>query len=119
MKTVLGVMSDLFFSAKIIDAAKQLGMTAVFVKDKAVALEQFKLNPALVIFDLNCASADPLDLIRVAKQAAIPSLGFISHVQVDLKQKAQEAGCDTVVARSVFAQRVLELMGQAPQAKSG
>ncbi len=110
---VLAVMNDLFFSAKINDAAKQLGMTAMFVKDKAVALEQFKSKPALVIFDLNCASADPLDLIRVAKEAGIPSIGFISHVQVDLKQKAQEAGCDTVVARSVFAQQVLELLTAA------
>jgi len=109
---VLAVMNDLFFSAKINDAAKQLGMTAMFVKDKAVALEQFKSKPALVIFDLNCASAEPLELIRAAKEAAIPSVGFISHVQVDLKQQAQEAGCDTVVARSVFAQKVLELIAQ-------
>jgi CheY-like chemotaxis protein len=110
---VLAVMNDLFFSAKINDAAKQLGMTAVFVKDKAVALEQMKLNPALVIFDLNCAAADPLDLIRAAKQAAIPTLGFVAHVQTALKQQAAEAGCDTVVARSVFAQSLPELMSQA------
>ena len=109
---VVVVMNDLFFSAKINDAAKQLGMTAVFVKDKAIALEQFKLKPALVIFDLNCASVDPLELIQAAREAAIPSIGFISHVQVDLKQKAQEAGCDTVVARSVFAQKALELIEQ-------
>jgi len=112
MPKVVVVMNDLFFSAKINDAAKQLGLTAAFVKDKAIALEQFKAKPALVIFDLNCASADPLDLIRAAKEAAIPSVGFVSHVQIDLKQKAQEAGCDTVVARSVFAQKVLELIGQ-------
>ena len=112
MPKVVVVMNDLFFSAKINDVAKQLGMTAVFVKDKAVALEQFKSKPALVILDLNCASADPIDLIRAAKEAAIPSVGFVSHVQVDLKQKAQDAGCDTVVARSVFAQQVLELMKQ-------
>ena len=113
MKTVLGVMSDLFFSAKINDAAKQFGMTAKFVKDKGVALEYFKSKPALVIFDLNCAAADPLELIRAAKEAAIPTAGFISHVQVDLKQKAQEAGCETVVARSVFAQKVVELLESA------
>lgn len=112
MKTVLGVMSDLFFSAKINDAAKQLGMTARFVKDKDIALEQFKLKPALVIFDLNCASADPLDLIRAAKEATIPTAGFISHVQIDLKQKAQDAGCDTIFARSVFASKVPELIEQ-------
>ena len=113
MQTVLGVMSDLFFSGKIIDAAKKLNMTAVFVKDKAIALEKLKSKPALVILDLNCAPADPIDLIRAAKESAIPTLGFIAHVQVDLKQKALDAGCDTVVARSVFADRMLELLTAA------
>jgi CheY-like chemotaxis protein len=110
MKKVLAVMSDLFFSAKINDAAKKLGMTAVFVKDKAVAIEQLKLDPAVVIFDLNCISAEPLELIRIIKSspetASIGTVGFISHVQTDLKQKAQDIGCDTVVARSVFAQNL-------------
>lgn len=114
MSKLLAVMSDLFFAAKINDEAKKLGMTAVFVKDKAVALEQLKSHPALVIFDLNCASADPLSLLEAMKQdpetAAIPTVGFISHVQVDLKQKAQEAGCGTVVARSVFAQNLRSIL---------
>jgi CheY-like chemotaxis protein len=110
MKKVLAVMNDLFFSAKINDAAKKLGMTTVFVKDKAVALEQLKLNPAVVIFDLNCTSVDPVEFIRAMKgnpeTASIGTVGFVSHVQTDLKLKAQETGCDTVVARSVFAQNL-------------
>lgn len=116
MKKVLAVMSDLFFSAKINDEAKKLGMTAVFVKDKAVALQQLKSHPAVVIFDLNCGSADPLGLITAMKQdpetAAIPTIGFISHVQTDLKQKAVETGCDTVVARSIFAQNFPAILAQ-------
>lgn len=117
MKKVLAVMSDLFFSAKINDEAKKLGMTAVFVKDKTVVLEQLKSNPAVVIFDLNCVQADPLDLIGAMKQnhatAAIPAIGFISHVQTELKQKAIEAGCDTVVARSVFTQNLPAILKEA------
>jgi CheY-like chemotaxis protein len=107
---ILAVMSDLFFAGKINDAGKKLGMVSVFVKDKAVALEQLKTNPGVVIFDLNCVSADPLDLIRAIKEnpetAAIPTIGFISHVQTEMKQKAQDLGCGTVVARSVFAQNL-------------
>src|ERR1700735_3358959 len=107
---VLVIMSDLFFAAKINDAAKKLGMTAMFVKDKAVALEQFQLKPTVVIFDLNCLAAEPLDLIRAIKAdretAAIPTVGFISHVQTEVKQQAWDLGCDTVVARSVFAQHL-------------
>ena len=107
---ILAVMSDLFFSVKINDAAKKLGMTAEFVKDKALALEKAKLTPPMIILDLNCDAADPLDLIARIKgdpdTARIGMIGFISHVQTQLKQKAQEMGCDTVVARSVFAQNL-------------
>lgn len=121
MKKVLAVMSDLFFSAKINDAAKKLGMTVVFVKDHAVAIEQLKLNPALVIFDLNCNSADPLELIKAMKEnpatASIGTVGFISHVQTDLKRKAEETGCDTVVARSVFAQNLPQILEQYANAE--
>ena len=110
MKKILVVMSDLFFSAKIMDEAKKLGMTASFVKDKEVALDQLKSNPTIVILDLNCQSADPLALIATMKNgaetAAIPIVGFVSHVQTDLKQKAVESGCDKVLARSAFAQNL-------------
>jgi CheY-like chemotaxis protein len=107
---ILAVMSDLFFSVKINDAAKKLGMTAEFVKDSALALEKAKLKPPLIILDLNCDAADPLGLIAAIKGApettGIHLIGFISHVQTQLKQRAQEIGCDTVVARSVFAQNL-------------
>jgi len=61
---ILVVMNDLFFSAKINDCAKRLGMTAEFVKDQTIALEKIKAGPALAIFDLNCATADSIDRHR-------------------------------------------------------
>ena len=109
-------MSDLFFSVKINDAAKKLGMTAEFVKDKALALEMAKAKPPLIILDLNCDAADPLDLIARIKAdpetAGIGMIGFVSHVQAELKKRAQEIGCDTVVARSVFAQNLPAILAR-------
>ena len=114
MAKILAVMSDLFFSVKINDAAKKLGMSAEFVKDKTLALEKAKSKPPLIILDLNCDAADPLDLIAGIKAdpetAGIAMIGFVSHVQAELKQKAQAAGCDTVVARSVFAQNLAAIL---------
>lgn len=109
-KKILAVMTDLFFSAKIMDVAKRLGMTVEFLKDQQTVLEKVKAHPAVVIFDLNCESAHPLDLIRQMKSDPetnqIGTIGFISHVQTELKLKAQETGCDIVMARSVFAQNL-------------
>ena len=114
---VLAIMSDLFFAVKISDAAKKLGASAEFVKDKSLALKKANLKPPLIIFDLNCDSADPLGLIAVIKAnpetATIPMIGFVSHVQTQLRQNAQDLGCDTVVARSVFAQKLPAMMGAA------
>jgi CheY-like chemotaxis protein len=105
---ILAVMSDLFFSVKINDAAKRSGRTAEFVKDHALALEKAREQPHLIIIDLNCDAAGPMELIREIKAdpatAGIPMVGFVSHVQVVLREQALKLGCDTVVARSVFDQ---------------
>ncbi len=109
-KKVLAVMSDLFFSVKINDAAKRAGMAVEFVKDANEVVEKAKRKPALIIFDLNFDSVDPLELIgRLKRNAELKGtslIGFLSHVQGELKQKAQEAGCDMVMARSAFSQNL-------------
>ena len=78
---ILAVMSDLFFSVKINDAAKKLGMSAEFVKDKTLALEKAKSKPPLIVIDLNCDAADPLDFIAQIKAdpetAGIGVIGFV------------------------------------------
>jgi hypothetical protein len=37
-------------------------------------------------------------------------IGYLSHVQGELKQKAHEAGCDMVLARSAFSQNLPNLL---------
>jgi CheY-like chemotaxis protein len=109
-KKILAVMTDLFFSVKINDIAKKLGMSVEFLNDKELVLEKIKAKPAVVIFDLNCEAADPIGIIRLMKSdpatKRISTIGFVSHVQIDLKMTAQESGCDMVMARSVFAQNL-------------
>ena len=121
-KKILAVMTDLFFSVKIMDAAKKLGMTVEFLKDKDTVLDKVKAHPAVVIFDLNCDAADPIDLIQRIKSdpatKAVSTIGFISHVQIDLKLRAQQSGCDVVVARSVFAQTLPGILSRYATAET-
>src|SRR5579863_9545756 len=109
-KKVVAVLSDLMFTVKIQDAAKRAGLQPVFVKSKQEALEQAKQHPAVMILDLNNPALDPVDLIGDLKadEAAreIRLLGFVSHVQADLKRAAQQKGCDMVIARSAFSQNL-------------
>lgn len=114
-------MNDLMFSVKIIDAAKKLGLTTEFVKDKNLAVAKAKSHPALIVLDLNFAAADPIGLIAGLKSdpatSRIPIVAFVSHVQTELRQSAVDAGCDTVVPRSVFAQKLPELLATAAQSR--
>src|SRR3954451_7113450 len=107
-------MADLFFSATIIDIARKLGMNVRLLRDKEAVLEAIKATPAAVIFDLNYTAVDPTWLIRQIKNDPetrdITTIGFVSHVQTDLKTKARDAGCDFVLARSVFVEKLPELL---------
>ena len=118
-KRVLAVVNDLFFSVKITDAAKRSGLELEFVKDSAQVLEKAKTRPSLIILDLNFDAVDPLALIGTLKQTpdtrGVSLIGYLSHVQGELKQQAQEAGCDMVLARSAFSQN----MGQIFKRHSG
>jgi CheY-like chemotaxis protein len=113
MAWILAVVSDLMFTVKIQDAAKRAGAQATFVASHKRALEKLADKPALVILDLNFDLAEPIDLIAPIKAAGIPTLGYLSHVQTDLKRKAEEAGCDAVVPRSTFSQKLPELLAKS------
>lgn len=109
-KKVVAVLSDLMFTVKIQEAAKRAGFEVVFVKSREDALEEAKKSPAVIILDLNMTAADPLEVIRSLKAdqetSGVSLLGYVSHVQADLKHAAQETGCDTVMARSAFSQNL-------------
>jgi PleD family two-component response regulator len=109
-KKILAVMSDLFFSVKITEAAKRAGMAVEFVKEAGEVVEKAKDKPALIIFDLNFEPGQPLRLIgklkRETELKGTSLIGYLSHVQGELKQQALEAGFDMVMARSAFSQNL-------------
>jgi PleD family two-component response regulator len=112
-KKVLAVVSDLFFSVKLADAAKRSGLSLEFVKEPKELLVKAQEKPSLIIFDLNFESAQPLKLISKLKgkgeTKGISLIGYLSHVQGELKQQAQEAGCDMVLARSALSQNLPQI----------
>ena len=115
-KKIVAVLNDLMFTVKIQEAAKRAGLEPVFVKSQQHALDQAKENPAVIILDLNYAEAAPLETIEKIKangeSSKIALLGYVSHVQADLKQAAQERGCDTVIARSAFSQNLPRILSR-------
>jgi PleD family two-component response regulator len=113
-KRILAVLEDLFFMVKINEAAKRAGFALEFVKSEADALLQAQTQPTLIIVDVNYQGIDPLQLITKLKAnpdtKAISVIGYLSHVQGELKLKAQETGCDMVLARSAFSQNLPQIL---------
>ena len=114
---IFAFVEDLFFLAKIQETARKLNVKVEFVKTDKDLMDKVQQNgeekPSLIIFDLNNNGAKPLTLIprlksKLKKETSI--VGFLSHEQGDLKQKAHEAGCDMVLPRSAFSQNLPQLL---------
>jgi hypothetical protein len=111
-------IEDLFFLAKIQETARKLGVKVEFVKGDKETLARLTdgaeaERPTLLVFDLNNLNAKPMTLIPKFKaklKKATSIIGFLSHLQGDLKMKAVEAGCDTVMPRSAFSQSLPSLL---------
>jgi CheY-like chemotaxis protein len=120
-KRVVAVVSDLMFGVKIQEAVKRAGLETVFVKSKEQAVEEARRRPAVIILDLNNAAVDALEVIGDLKGGeetrAVPLLGFVSHVQADLIQAAQQKGCDKVIARSAFSQNLPAILSRYAEEK--
>ena len=111
-------IEDLFFNAKITETARKLGVKVAFIKNDKDAIAELTDSeeadrPGLIVFDLNNANAKPMTLIpklkaKLKKSTSI--VGFLSHLQNDLRAKAIEAGCDTVMPRSAFSQNLPNLL---------
>jgi CheY-like chemotaxis protein len=114
---IFAFIEDLFFMAKIQETARKLNVKVEFVKNDKDLMDKMHQNgeekPSLIIFDLNNAGVKPLTLIPKLKsklKKGTSIIGFLSHVQGDLKQKAHEVGCDMVLPRSAFSQNLPQLL---------
>ena len=112
---VLIAVDDLLFSSKIRTTAKQLAVEVVFARTPDEILAQARaLKPSLIVFDINSEKADPINTVAALKAEpelqAIPTTGFVSHVNTALILAARQAGMDEVMARSAFAANLPQIL---------
>ena len=116
--SVVALIDDLFFQAKVRTALHHLGLAVEIVPDGEClhARLQEGETPALVIVDLTLRSGDAVALIRDLRAGAhghpAPVLAFGSHVAVEVQKQALQAGASQVVAKSAFAKRLPQLVRQ-------
>lgn len=113
-KKIVAVLDDLMFTVKINEAAKRAGFDVSFVKTEKDVYALAAEKPSLIIIDLNTNAVPVLKVAEHLKSSPetknISVIAYLSHVQVELKQKAQETGIDMVMARSAFSTNLPQIL---------
>ena len=104
---ILALEKDLFFSVKMRDTLRHHAMDVTVVRtlaafEQRVAAEGDE-KPALVIVNTAISGVDWEGAIRRAREHGLTVLAFGSHMDLEARQKALQAGAQRVVANSKFA----------------
>ena len=122
MADAIVFIDDLFFQAKLLETAKLTGISLETVATGEQLLKAAAANPAaLVIVDLN-ARQGALNAVEQLCKEDLPGaksngpgnlrrvIGFLSHVQTELAERARAAGCQDVMPRSKFTQNLAAIL---------
>jgi PleD family two-component response regulator len=112
---VIAAVDDMFFASKIRAVAEHLGLKLHFARSVSEVLETARIEqPSLIIADLHAQKCNPFDLAERLKMdetlRAVPLLGFFSHVQTELQQRAKHSGYDRIMPRSAFSKNLPEIL---------
>ena len=102
MAAIYACVADLMLASRVSETLKSAGHD-VTVKPSLPSAEA-AASIDLIVCDLE--GADPAELAALDP----PSLGFYSHVDVDTRRRALEAGVDLVVPRSRMARELPALV---------
>ncbi len=105
---IIIAVKDLFFSAKITETASKLGKKAEFATDDDELVRMAKKNPGLVIADLNAFS---LSSLKMAKKEGLTIIGYLSHVQTDLRKRAEKI-CNEVITQSELTKDLPQILSK-------
>ncbi len=113
MKSCIAIVSDLIFSSRIKGTAGKVGAKCKTVRSTCALSDALESEtPETVLVDLQCDGISPEEAIRTVKEHSPTTrvVAYCSHVQTDLMEQAKAAGADEVWPRSVFVQRLPELL---------
>ena len=103
---ILALEKDLFFAVRIRDTLRHYDQEVNIVRtlpafeEALTSLEETR--PPLVIVNIATKGVDWEAAIRVARANDVPVLAFGSHMDLDARARALEAGAGKVVANSKF-----------------
>ncbi len=108
-KPAVLVATDLIFASRVAQAARSLHVPLRTAKDgDALAALLAGQSVALVMVDMSLELGAATAAIRRARDQSPPPavVAFYSHVQVELRDAAIDAGATQVMSRSAFSEKV-------------
>lgn len=104
---ILVFCDDLIFTSKITATARARGLEAAVVRTQDSLIAKLRGNPVgCVVLDLHNATLDWATLFPALGESRPKFVGFGSHVDVATLKAARDAGCDLVMPRSQFVNRL-------------
>src|SRR5215475_1348491 len=118
-RPILALVTDLFFTLKIEDTAKSVGLPIQFAGSAEEFFDSFqKIRPILVIADLTLAGIELValfdELRTYTHEVTVPILGYTTHA--DWKRTGPlHDRCTKVVTKDTLSRSLAELMQQYTQ----
>ena len=116
MARVLCLVRDLIDRVKVEAAASGLNFDLAFVSTKEKFLENVSDQlPSVMILDLdlNQHSISILDSLKGSEEfVKVPKVGFYQHSNVENANLAKDSGCDIILRRSVFSEKLPGILRQ-------
>ncbi|MSQ14937.1 MAG: response regulator [Dehalococcoidia bacterium] len=111
-KSILAIVSDIFFSVQVDETAKRLGYRVDYAKSEQEVSEKLALHPDLIILDLADEGVQWDNMIQDAKTRGNPApvLAFGHHMDLEVRDRALKAGADAVVSNAVFSKDLQRLV---------
>jgi CheY-like chemotaxis protein len=112
-KALVAGVDDLFFRSKIEATARHLAVPIRFAAASDLPREARAGDVSAVLLELsaNGSALEAVEKIRAEKStAALPIVGFLSHVDRELRRRAEAAGVTRVLARSEFSETLPDLV---------
>lgn len=106
MARVVAFVPDLLFGSKVQGMLAAAGHEVDLVSTADAARERVS-GASVVVVDLTAGEPDVDGIV-----GAVPSLAFYSHVDTEVRARAEEAGYDLVVPRSRMAREGADLVGR-------
>jgi DNA-binding response OmpR family regulator len=104
---VLALEKDLFFSVRMRDTLRHHGIEVKIVRTLPALQQSLQATgpekPALVIVNIAAIALDWETAIRLSHAQGLPVLAFGSHMDLEARAKALQAGAQKVVANSKFS----------------